>query len=168
MAEEKTKKVFVRLTRDFPAGVTHRRGGVSFAPGPQPILAEVTKEQLQALEDDRYVEIVDAKEAKKWEERLGLPDAPTSAELADPEVTTTGGRNYEGTDTGSTSTETEEGDTEADDTSEPELSLDMKLVDLQAAATKRGVADADQLRSKQAVLDAIQAHEATSTETEEE
>lgn len=150
---EKTKKVFVRLTRDFPAGGSHTRGGVTLGTGPRPVEAEVTAEQLDALKGDRYVEIVDAKEFKKWDERLGEDPLATSADQAGDDEGTQGGRNYDGdgNDEGS-----DEGDEGGD---APELNTDMKLVDLQAEATKRGVADADQIRSKQGVLDAIEAHE---------
>lgn len=155
---EKTKKVFVRLTRDFPAGQSHTRGGVTLGAGPRPVEAEVTADQLDALKGDHYVEIVDAKEFKKWDERLGEEALPTSADLANDESTKSrnyGNGNDEGSGDGSDGSDGDEGD----GNDAPELNADMKLVDLQAEATKRGVPDADQIRSKQGVLDAIEAHE---------
>jgi hypothetical protein len=126
---DKTTKVFVRLTRDFPAGATHRRGGFTLGAGPQPVEGEVTKEQLAALKADRYVEIVDEAEAEKWNERLSNDELThaSSAELEEADQNADGGRNYDegtdegdgdGSDEGSDSDGDEEGDEEGSD--EPE------------------------------------------------
>lgn len=94
MAEPKTSQIFVRLTRDFPVGQSHRRGGVELIAGPRPVSVEVTDEQLAAIEADRYIEIVDDAEAKKWEDRLGQPEAPTSSDLEEAASGNQAGRNY--------------------------------------------------------------------------
>jgi len=146
MADEKTTKVYARLTRDFPVGQVHRRGGLSLSAGPQPQEAEVTKDQLAALEADPMVELVSKTEAEKWEKRLGEPLAPTSADLkaADDDGAGTGdsGRTYE------------------DD--EKELTPESPLKDLQAEAARLGVENPEKLRSKQAAFDAIQEKKAES------
>lgn len=80
MSDPKTSTVFVRLTRDFPAGATHRRAGLELGAGPQPVEVEVTDEQLEALKADRYIELVDDKEAKKWNDRLGEQPVASSAD----------------------------------------------------------------------------------------
>jgi hypothetical protein len=107
---DKTKKVFVRLVRDFPTGVTHRRGGVVLTTGPVPIEAEVTDEQLEALEGDANVEIVSKSEADKWAKYAeSAPAHPSADELASEEADSKG-RNYEGaSDTASASSEGTEG-----------------------------------------------------------
>ncbi len=95
MADQETQTVFVRLTRDFPAGVTHRRGGVALTAGPLPVQAEVTEDQLAALEADPTIQIVDEAEFQKWEQHVqAAPEHPSAEELANGDTTVK--RSYEG------------------------------------------------------------------------
>jgi hypothetical protein len=187
MAEEKTTKVFVRLTRDFPAGVTHRRGGVAMVAGPRPVEAQVTKEQLKALETDPKVEIVDEAEAKKWEERDKTePTHPSSAELAAAETSSDsqdGGRNYDdgndgsssgqgGSDDGSGASDEGTGEGEGEGDGPVEVTTDMKVKDLVQIAKDEGVENADDFSKpgvkKQEIVDAILAKRAeTSSDSQE-
>lgn len=95
MADDKTTKVYARLTRDFPAGVSHRRGGLTLASGPAPVVAEVTDEQLAALKADPKVQLMDDAEGEKLIERFATePDHPSAAEIETADGDADGDRDY--------------------------------------------------------------------------
>lgn len=156
MAEEKeetTQSVYVRLTKDF-VGTSRRRGPVVLTPGPRPELVEVTEAQLKALEADGFIEIVTEKEAKKWND---LHDAQNPEPIVEtPADQISGDRAYEGDD----KAKGDEAPKDDDEEIEVELSLDSKLADLKAAATEMGIEGLSKMRSKQEVLDAIEAKQA--------
>lgn len=174
MSDEKTTKVYARLTRDFPQGQTHRRGGLTLGAGPQPVEAQVTDEQLAALNADPMVELVGKKEVKKWADRLGEAQPPTSNELADKETApkardyegdeTSDSTQSEGTDDGSDESEEDEEtgeddteevtDSEGDETSEDISAL--TVPELKTRAKELGVEDVDSIRGKQALIEAIE------------
>lgn len=154
---EKTTKVYARLTRDFPVGQQHRRAGITFTPGPRPVLAEVTEAELAQLNGDRYIEIVDEAEAQKWEERLAEEPLKTSSELEDEQTTQTG-RNY-GDEGGS-----------GDEGDEEKPLADYKVKELVEIAKAEGVEDAEQYAKpgtkKQVLIDAIEAKRAAAGDEE--
>lgn len=148
-----TTHVYVRMTRDFPQGAQHRRGGLVLSAGPTPVEAEVTDEQLEALQGDPMVEIVDEAEAAKWAERAAEVQ-PASGDLA---AANTGkqtgddsGRNY-GDNTGG---EQSDGPVE--------VTADMKVKELLAVAEAEKVAELETLSKpgvkKQDIVDAILAN----------
>lgn len=162
--EQETQTVYARLTRDFPAGVTHRRGGIAFAAGPRPVQAEVTEEQLAALESDPKVQLVDQAEFDKWEERLGAePEHPSAAEL-EADDTSTGTRKYEDDDS------EEDDDEEEDD--QPETAEQLvdgngrdALVELAKTEGVEGLNFEDrQATTKRVIADAIVAKRTANTE----
>ena len=109
MSEPKLNAVFVRLTRDFPVGQQHRRAGITLGAGPRPVSVEVTDEQLEQLQSDHYIEIVDDKEAQKWEDRLGEEPSKTSSEVAAEAEGDKGGLNYgDGNEGGSSNDDEQE------------------------------------------------------------
>lgn len=156
---ETTTKVYARLTRDFPVGQQHRRAGITFTPGPRPVLAEVTEAELAQLNGDRYIEIVDEAEAQKWEERLAEEPLKTSSELEDEQTTQTG-RNY-GDEGGSG----DEGEGEGE-----KALADYKVKELVEIAKAEGVEDAEQYAKpgtkKQVLIDAIEANRAAAGDEE--
>lgn len=161
MAEEKTTKVFVRLTRGFPTGVTHRRGGVALTAGPTPVEADVTAEQLEALKSDHYVEIVSKKEAEKWAKyNEAQPEHPSADELAGEGGT---GRNYgDGNQDGSGSGSNAD---DSDEDEEEDLTA-LSFKDLQAKATELEVENVGALKSKQALIEAIESKQAETPDEE--
>ncbi len=192
MAEPKTSTYFIRLTKDFPVGQVHRRAGIALAAGPDPVEVELTDAQIALIKADRFFQVIPNKEAKKIlgakeaaaPVELEHPDAtppvngrvydtganggtlaselPGNEDLEEDETTPPINQpNGSGDTQGDGSGQSPEGEGDEEVT---KLSTDMKLVELQAIATERGVADADKMRSKQAVLDAIEAHEANSGE----
>lgn len=169
MSEPKTTAIFVRLTRDFPVGQQHTRGGVTLGAGPRPIAVEVTDEQLAALEGDRYVEITSDEEAQKWEDRLGEAPAATSAEH--PTATGDGdgtGRNYgDGNQNGSQGGSNDEGN-------EPETAEQLTKANnrdaLVTLATDEGVeldVSDPKVATKAVIAEAIVAHRADNANDEE-
>lgn len=162
MAEPKLNAVFIRLTKDFPAGSHHRRAGVELFPGPRPVEVEVTDEQLDLLKGDRYIEIVSDKEAKKWEDRLGEEPLKTSADVASESEEGNTGRNYgDGNDSGS-------GNDDEGNDGPAELSTDLKIKELAQIAADEGV-EGDFSKpgtKKQDIIDAIQAKRDASSEGE--
>lgn len=170
MSEPKTTAIFVRLTKDFPVGVSHTRGGVTLGAGPRPVAVEVTDEQLAALEGDRYVEICSDEEAQKWEDRLGEAPLPTSSENATDDDEEGNGRNYggDGSQGGSNGDDDEE-------ESEPETAE--QLVDgntrdaLVELAKSEEVADLDfdqkQVTTKRVIAEAIVAKREANSSDEE-
>lgn len=166
MAEPKLNAIFVRLTRDFPQGQQHTRGGVTLGVGPRPVSVEVTDEQLASLEADRYIEIVDDKEAKKWEDRLGEEPTKTSAEVAEDAEGGKGGRNYgDGSKDGS-------GDDDEDEVpaTAEQLTNDNTRDALVELANEAGVEGLDfedkQATTKKVIAEAIVAKRAETSEEE--
>src|SRR4051812_26682520 len=93
MAEEKTKKYHVRLVKGFPMA-THRRAGITFAPGPTPQEVELTASQLEHVKNDPSLEIVSSTQASKLNEAAATLN---EQDLSDPGDNTTAkpGRNYD-------------------------------------------------------------------------
>lgn len=165
--EPKLNAVFVRLTRDFPQGQQHSRGGVTLGAGPRPVSVEVTDEQLAALEADRYVEIVDDKEAQKWEDRLGEEPAKTSADVANESEGGNTGRNYGDGNKGGSSDDEEDVPPTAE-----ELVDNNKRDDLITMANEAGVEGLDydnkQETTKSVIAEAIVAKRDAGSSDDEE
>lgn len=147
MAEEKTKEVYARLTRDF-VGTSRRRGPVVLTPGPKPELVQVTEAELEALENDKYIELVDKKEAKKWNDLHAAQNPEPVVETPDEDQVTD--------------------DTEdADDEVEVEISEDTPFAELKAVAKEIGVENVGKIKSRKDMLAAIEAKQATPDEDQE-
>lgn len=164
MSEPKTSAVFVRLTKDFPAGSHHRRAGLELFPGPRPVEVEVTDDQLDLLKSDHYIEIVSDKEAKKWEDRLGEEPLKTRADVAAENEGGNTGRNYGG------GNKTGSNDDDGNQDGPVELSTDLKVKELVEIATAEGVEGAEEFgkpgTKKQDIIDAIQAKRDASSDEE--
>lgn len=163
----------------------HRRAGVVLSTGPKPETVELTKDQVEAIKADAAFEFVSDKEAAKFApaEEESTPEE-TAAEKAAREAadnaaadkakaeaaaakkakeaekaagkTTTPPLAGNGTPPDATNGRVYEGG-EGDEATKLTIDPNAKLVDLQAQATSVGVVDADKLRSKQAVIEAIEA-----------
>jgi hypothetical protein len=145
----------IRLTRDFPAGQTRRRAGLTLTPGPRPMEVELNDEQVAAIEADTFIEFVDEDEAKKWADRAVEVHPATSTENA-PEAPNTG-RVYD------------DGSKDPKDPAEDGDDLDAidKLKPLQELAETEGV-NIEGLKSKNDVRKAIRdkrAEDAAKTDT---
>lgn len=147
MAEEKTKEVYARLTRDF-VGTSRRRGPVVLVPGPKPELVRVTEAELEALENDKYIELVDKKEAKRWND-LHAAQNPQPVIEAPVEDETTD-------------------ETEDDDEVEVEISEDTPFAELKAVAKELGVENVGKIKSRKDMLAAIEAKQSETPDEDQE
>lgn len=143
---EKTATYTVQLAKNFDQA-THWRVGIEFERNVPQVL-ELTKEQVEAIKNDRYMEI------KKGAPKDKGADAGNSDADALPTVTT--GETTEDAATTSPQDEVQapEGGTEESAGDTVDL-LQKGRSDLNAIAEQAGVVDAKKLPSKQAVVDAI-------------
>lgn len=142
---DKTTKIFVRTTGDFPRGQERRRAGLVIGGGPEPKEIEVTQEQLEAIQADSFLEVMDSKAVKKY--HAGQLQSPrfSSDELESGEPDQTDGAGDEDED------ESQDGPVE--------VNTDMKVKQLLQVATDEQVEDVEALSKpgvkKQAIVDAI-------------
>jgi hypothetical protein len=94
MAEEKTKKYYVRLIKGFTLAQGHRRAGLHFLPGPTAQEVELTKEQLEQIKADPSLEIVTSTQAAKLDEAAATLSEQDVSDPGDNAVAKPG-RNYD-------------------------------------------------------------------------